>query len=45
MGEGNIAEFGTALEGREPLAEFCPADAGGILAASPEQLAEAIART
>ena len=42
MGEGNIAEFGTALEGREPLAEFCTADAGGILAASPEQLAEAI---
>ena len=42
MGEGNVAEFGTALEGREPLAEFCAADAGGILAASPEQLAEAI---
>ena len=42
MGEGNIAEFGTALEGREPLTEFCTADAAGIVAASAEQLADAM---
>jgi len=42
MGEGNIAEFGTALEGREPLTEFCVADAAGILASSPDELADAV---
>ncbi len=42
MGEGNVAEFGTALEGREPLTAFCSADAEGILASSAEELADAI---
>ena len=41
MGEGNIAEFGAAREGREALTEFCRADAAGIAEATPEQLADA----
>src|SRR4051794_27347587 len=42
MGEGNVAEFGAAREGRDALTAFCRADAGGILAVEPEQLAEAM---
>jgi pimeloyl-ACP methyl ester carboxylesterase len=42
MGEGNIAEFGTALEGREPLTEYCRADAAGIMAATADDLAGAL---
>jgi pimeloyl-ACP methyl ester carboxylesterase len=41
MGEGNIAEFGAAREGREALTEFCRADAAGIAEATPEELADA----
>ena len=42
VGEGNIAEFGAAREGREALTEFCRADAAGIAEATPEQLADAL---
>jgi pimeloyl-ACP methyl ester carboxylesterase len=42
MGEGNIAEFGAAREGRDALTEFCRADAAGIDEATPEQLADAL---
>src|SRR4051812_16746010 len=42
MGEGNIAEFGIALEGREPLTAYCAADAAAIRETSPEQLADAL---
>ena len=42
MGEGNIAEFAAAQAGREQLTEHCRADAAQILAADPEQLADAI---
>jgi pimeloyl-ACP methyl ester carboxylesterase len=41
MGEGNIAEFGAAREGRDALTEFCRADAAGLVDATPEQLADA----
>ncbi len=41
MGEGNIAEFAAARDGRERLTEYCRADAGDLLAGSPEQLADA----
>src|SRR5215218_4473096 len=43
MGEGNIAEFGTAFEGREPLAELLEQEAAGLRSASADQLAEAMA--
>ncbi len=42
MGEGNIAEFGAAREGREALTEFCRADAAGLAEATPDQLADAL---
>jgi pimeloyl-ACP methyl ester carboxylesterase len=42
MGEGNEAEFAAACEGRERLTEFCRADAAEILAARPEDLADAL---
>jgi pimeloyl-ACP methyl ester carboxylesterase len=42
MGEGNIAEFGAAREGRDALIEFCRADAAGMTEATPEQLADAL---
>jgi pimeloyl-ACP methyl ester carboxylesterase len=42
MGEGNIAEFGAAREGREQLTEYCRADAEGLMAAAPEQFAAAL---
>jgi pimeloyl-ACP methyl ester carboxylesterase len=42
MGAGNIAEFGTARHGRAPLAEYCAADAAGILDTTAEQLADAL---
>ena len=42
MGEGNHAEFGAAREGREALEELCRAEAGGILAAAPSDLADAM---
>lgn len=42
MGEGNVAEFGTALAGREPLTEYCRADAAGIMQASADDLADAL---
>ena len=41
MGEGNLAEFAAARDGRERLTEYCRADADGIMAAGPEQLADA----
>jgi pimeloyl-ACP methyl ester carboxylesterase len=42
MGEGNHAEFAAAREGREALTAYCTADAAGIVAAQPEQLADAM---
>jgi pimeloyl-ACP methyl ester carboxylesterase len=42
MGEGNVVEFGTAREGRDPLTDFCRADAAAILDTTPEQLADAL---
>jgi pimeloyl-ACP methyl ester carboxylesterase len=42
MGEGNIAEFGAAREGRDALIEFCRADAAGMTEATPEELADAL---
>ena len=42
MGEGNIAEFGTAFQGREPLAEMLRAEAEGLASATAGQLAEAM---
>jgi pimeloyl-ACP methyl ester carboxylesterase len=42
MGEGNHAEFAAAREGRERLVEYCRADAAGIAAVGPEELAEAM---
>src|SRR5262245_61340007 len=41
MGEGNIEEFGTAMQGREPLEPFLRAEAAGLTGATPEQLREA----
>ena len=41
MGEGNVAEVAAARDGRERLTEYCRADADGIMAAGPEQLADA----
>jgi pimeloyl-ACP methyl ester carboxylesterase len=41
MGEGNLAEFAAARDGRERLTQYCRADADGIMAAGPEQLADA----
>ena len=43
MGEGNIVEFGTAFEGREPLAKLLEEEAAGLRSASADQLAEAMA--
>ena len=43
MGEGNIAEFGTAREGREPLAEMLRGEAAGLASVTAEQLSEAMA--
>jgi pimeloyl-ACP methyl ester carboxylesterase len=42
MGEGNVEEFGAAREGREPLTQYCRADAAGLVEATPEQLADAL---
>jgi len=42
MGEGNIAEFGAAAEGRERLTAYCRADADGMVSASPDELADAL---
>jgi pimeloyl-ACP methyl ester carboxylesterase len=42
MGEGNLAEFAAAREGRERLTDYCHADADQIMAARPEQLADAL---
>jgi pimeloyl-ACP methyl ester carboxylesterase len=42
MGEGNVAEFAAARDGRERLTEHCRADADGIMAVGPEQLADAL---
>jgi pimeloyl-ACP methyl ester carboxylesterase len=41
MGEGNLAEFAAARDGHERLTQYCRADADGIMAAGPEQLADA----
>ena len=43
MGEGNIEEFGTAREGREPLAELLRGEAAGFASVTAGQLAEAMA--
>jgi pimeloyl-ACP methyl ester carboxylesterase len=42
MGEGNIEEFGAAREGPEALRENLAGQAEGMLAAEPDQLAEAM---
>jgi pimeloyl-ACP methyl ester carboxylesterase len=42
MGEGNLAEFGAAAEGRGQIVAFCEADAAEIPSIGPEQLADAI---
>jgi pimeloyl-ACP methyl ester carboxylesterase len=42
MGEGNHAEVAAARAGRERLTEYCRADAAGILAVGPEELADAM---
>ena len=42
MGEGNVVEFAMARQGREPLTEYCRADAAAIVAAGPEGMAEAM---
>jgi pimeloyl-ACP methyl ester carboxylesterase len=42
MGEGNLAEFGAAREGRDALIEYCRADATGLTGATPEHLADAL---
>lgn len=39
MGQDNLDEFGAALEGEEPLAEYLAAARTGILASSPQDLA------
>jgi len=42
MGAGNVQEFGTAFEGREPLASLLEEEAAGLRAISPEQAREAM---
>jgi pimeloyl-ACP methyl ester carboxylesterase len=42
MGEENVVEFGTAREGRGPLTEYCLAQVGALMAAAPEELADAM---
>jgi pimeloyl-ACP methyl ester carboxylesterase len=42
MGDGNVAEFGAAREGREALTEYCRADAAEFVSAAPEELADAM---
>jgi pimeloyl-ACP methyl ester carboxylesterase len=42
MGEGNIEEFGAALEGGEALTKNLSEQATGMLAAQPEQLVDAM---
>src|SRR4051794_12383227 len=42
MGEGNVAEFGAAREGREALTAFCSREAEGLVGVGPEQLADAM---
>jgi len=41
MGEGNIEEFGAALDGKEALETFIEMEAPGILNAQPEQVVQA----
>jgi pimeloyl-ACP methyl ester carboxylesterase len=41
-GAGNVAEFAAAHAGREPLAEYCRADAAGVMAIGPDEFAGAI---
>jgi pimeloyl-ACP methyl ester carboxylesterase len=42
MGEGNIAELGAAVEGREALTAHVQSDKDEILASEPEQLRDAL---
>jgi pimeloyl-ACP methyl ester carboxylesterase len=42
MGEGNVAEFAAAREGRDALAAFCRPEAEALLALEPEGLAAAL---
>jgi pimeloyl-ACP methyl ester carboxylesterase len=42
MGNGNIAEVAAARAGREQLTEYCRADAKEMIAATPDQLADAL---
>jgi pimeloyl-ACP methyl ester carboxylesterase len=42
MGEDNVAEFGAALKGRQPLERFIRGAAEEILAADPEALVQAL---
>jgi len=43
MGEGNIAEFGAAFEGRDTLAPMLAEEAAGLMAVTPDQIAESMA--
>ena len=42
MGQGNLDEFGAALDGREALEPFLQEQADAILAAEPEELVDAL---
>lgn len=41
MGEGNLVEFGAALEGRESLEKFVEAEAAGMVNATPANIVQA----
>jgi pimeloyl-ACP methyl ester carboxylesterase len=43
MGAGNVEEFGTAMQGREPLVALLREEAAGLTGVTPEQLREAAA--
>ena len=43
MGEGNVEEFGTAVQGREALEPFLRDEAAGLASVTPELLREAAA--
>ena len=43
MGDGNIQEFGTAFEGRDALAPMLEEEAAGLLAITPDRIAESMA--
>ena len=43
MGDGNIAEFAAAFEGRETLTSMLEEEAAGLMAISPDQIVESMA--